>query len=242
MNPDGPLPPRPPQPDQASQRPTGYAPQPPVAPLAPPYAQAPQAQSTNSLAVAALILGILGFFMLPIIGSLLGIVLGVLALGQIKQGKGTGRGMALTGLWLGVASLVITTLLFLIVFAAVPSMQKKTRDVTRKTDMNAIASQIEAYYAQNGYYPAQLSDMPNYSVPTIPPAIGEKAYGYEPTPAGCANTVKIATGGINPVTCTGYTIQVELEDGTKYTKSNTIEASDFDINDAEIDRMLQKNN
>lgn len=240
MNPDGPMPPKPPQPDQATQWPTGYAPRPPVAPMAPaapPYAQATQAQSTNGLAIAALILSILGFFMLPIIGPILGIIFGVLALGQIKQGKGTGRGMALTGLWLGVASLVLTTLLFLIVFAALPSMQEKTRDVAKKTELNTIVSQLELYYANNGYYPGRLSDMPNYSASTDTPAIGKEPYPYEPTPLGCSGTVEaLNNGSLNPAPCTGYKISVELSDGSMYTKTSPYDTGLDD--DTQIDTTV----
>jgi hypothetical protein len=56
------------------------------------------AQPTNGLAVAALVLGIVWAFW---IGSVLAIVFGHVALGQIRQRNQSGKGMAVAGLVLG---------------------------------------------------------------------------------------------------------------------------------------------
>lgn len=75
----------------------------------------PQTEQTNGMAIAAMILGILGFvWILPFIGSLLGVIFGAMALKQIKQGQGTGKGMAHAGLWLGVAGLAIFLLVIFV--------------------------------------------------------------------------------------------------------------------------------
>lgn len=234
---DGPLPPRPPQPDQPSQWPTGHAAQPPVVPMAPPYPQPAQAQSTNGLAVAALILGIVGFVMiLPILGPILGIVLGIIALNQIKHGKGAGRGLAHTGLWLGVAGLVLQVLIFGVLIAvSFMGIQEKAVDTQQKTELSAAQNQLEAFFADNGYYPAQITDMPNFSVPTTPPPIGETPFSYEPTPAGCVGAINTgATGSSNSPTCMGYSIKVKLSDGTEYTKTSPFD-SGFNMYNTEID-------
>jgi len=64
-----------------------------VPPQGAPYASQPGA--TNGLAIAALVLGILGFGVIPVI-------FGHIALGQIKrQPQQQGRGMAIAGLVLG---------------------------------------------------------------------------------------------------------------------------------------------
>jgi hypothetical protein len=74
-----------------------------------------QPQSTNGLAVAALVLGIVWAFW---IGSVLAIVFGHVALGQIRQQGQSGKGMAVAGLVLGYvgagtfALLVVLPLLF----------------------------------------------------------------------------------------------------------------------------------
>ena len=68
------------------------APPPAPEPSSTPYSSAPE-QKTNTLAIVALILGIL----IPIAG----IVVGHISLGQIKKTGENGRGLALTGTILG---------------------------------------------------------------------------------------------------------------------------------------------
>jgi len=57
--------------------------------------------------VASLVAGILGCFILPIIGSVTAIVTGHLARARIARGDGGGNGLALTGLTLGWLSLAL---------------------------------------------------------------------------------------------------------------------------------------
>jgi hypothetical protein len=64
----------------------------------------PMAPSTSGWAIASLALSLAGIVpILPVIGSLLGVIFGHIALGEIKraQGRLEGRGMAVTGLVLG---------------------------------------------------------------------------------------------------------------------------------------------
>lgn len=76
---------------------------------------------TNGLAIAALVLSIVGFvWILPFVGSLAGAIMGHISLGQIKRTGDGGRGMALAGVivgWAGLALLVIGVLFFVFVFA-----------------------------------------------------------------------------------------------------------------------------
>jgi uncharacterized membrane protein len=62
------------------------------------------ATSTNGLAIASLVLGILWLFWL---GSLAGLVLGLIALKQIKNRNQSGRGIAIAGVVLGILGLVV---------------------------------------------------------------------------------------------------------------------------------------
>lgn len=64
-----------------------------------------QGAKTNGLAVASLVLGITWLFWL---GSLAAIILGAVALGQIKRADGaeSGRGMAIAGIILGSVGVV----------------------------------------------------------------------------------------------------------------------------------------
>ena len=73
--------------------------------------QRPKHGGANGLAVAAMILGIV-----PVFLGVLGIILGFIALDQIKQNGQTGRGNALTGIiagfgWISVLLIVLLTTL-----------------------------------------------------------------------------------------------------------------------------------
>lgn len=89
-------PPPPPGGYGAPPPPDGYGYQPP-----------PPAVGTNGLAIAALVCSLFGW--LCVIGGILGIILGVLALGQIRQSGQGGRGLAIAGIVIGgiVTALVI---------------------------------------------------------------------------------------------------------------------------------------
>ncbi len=66
-----------------------------------------QPTRTNGLAVAALVMGILGW--IPFVPAILAIVFGAVSQGQIRRSGGaeTGRGMAIAGIVLGIAWLVV---------------------------------------------------------------------------------------------------------------------------------------
>ena len=61
---------------------------------------------TNSLAIFSLVASVIG--LLCGVGSIVGIVLGVIALGQIKRTGQDGRGLAIAGIAVGAVSLVIS--------------------------------------------------------------------------------------------------------------------------------------
>ncbi|NKY88942.1 DUF4190 domain-containing protein [Nocardia veterana] len=91
----------------------GYPSAPPYQPYG--YAQPPQ-QGTNGLAIGSLIASILG--LCTCIGSIVGIILGVIALNQIKERGGQGRGMALGGIWVGAVGIALTIVWIIINVAA----------------------------------------------------------------------------------------------------------------------------
>lgn len=74
----------------------------------------PQPQKTNGMAVASLVLGILGFFFIT---AILAVIFGFLGRSQIRQRGEKGDGMAIAGLVLGIVWLGI----FLIRIIAVGS-------------------------------------------------------------------------------------------------------------------------
>tara|TARA_R110002095_G_scaffold114656_1_gene100057 strand:+ start:4521 stop:5297 length:777 start_codon:yes stop_codon:yes gene_type:complete len=73
---------------------------------------------TAPMAVASLVLGLVGFNIIFLLGSILAVIFGHVALKQIKQagGKLSGRGMAITGLLLGYG-VILVCLIVIIVLA-----------------------------------------------------------------------------------------------------------------------------
>jgi len=81
------------------------------------YAVPSSAPPTSGLAIASLILGIGGLTFLPLLGSIVAVILGYMARGEIRRSPGqvTGDGVALVGLvlgWIGIGLTVLAFLLF----------------------------------------------------------------------------------------------------------------------------------
>lgn len=77
---------------------------------------------TNTLSILSMIGSILGFiWVLPIIGSLAGAIMGHISLNQIKQTGEKGRGMAMAGVivgWVGLGLIVLAIIAFFVFIAA----------------------------------------------------------------------------------------------------------------------------
>lgn len=105
------------------------------------------------------------------------------------------------------------------------------KDTERKTDINALQAQLEAYYAENGYYPTQVSlndatwravnlkgldpealKDPNGSSEVLSSKPVKNSYSYVTVPAACDN----GTHG----NCNSYTLTATLDDGSLYTKQS----------------------
>ena len=74
-------------------------------------------KTTSTLAIISLVAGILGWTLLPLLGSLGAIITGHMARGEIRKSAGTidGNGLAIAGLVLGWGSVVVTILGVLLV-------------------------------------------------------------------------------------------------------------------------------
>ena len=125
--------------------------------------------------------------------------------------------------------IVVIGILAALVVTTFSGIQQKARDKERQTDIGALHSQLEAYYAQNGSYPA-MSDINDNSNPswrstnmkgldpealkdpkgTNPPALAaaptDSTYGYAALPANCTSA-----------TCTSYTLTANKEEGSGQT-------------------------
>ncbi len=125
------------------------------------------------------------------------------------------------------AGLVITTFV---------GVQQKARDTERRTDINAVHAQVEAYYAQNGKYPS-LANMNDTAASTgfraaslkgldggaysDPKTTGTNTFA-DPVAAGYVYYYSVIPGSCDNTTtdCTGYTLTANLESGGTYTKAS----------------------
>jgi len=132
--------------------------------------------------------------------------------------------------------IVVIGILAALVVTTYNGIQQKARDTERKTDINALHGQVEAYSAQNGKYPT-LGQMNDDTATTGFRAVSLKgldnsafvdpkgngsdvlvaspsatAYAYTVVPANCDNG---ANGD-----CTSYTLTATLEAGGTYVKQS----------------------
>jgi len=127
--------------------------------------------------------------------------------------------------------IVVIGILATLVIVTFSGIQQKARNTKRQTDINAIDSTVEAYFAQNGYYPtlANMNDStfrtanlkgfdpaalqdPKGSSQTLAASTSATQYGYTATPANCDN-------GANGQ-CTAFTVTATLEGGGTYSKQS----------------------
>ncbi len=132
--------------------------------------------------------------------------------------------------------IVIIGILATLVIVTFSGVQQRARDSERKTDINAIAGQLEAAYAKTGTYPALAGLLDAPTRETLEIRLDSKAfadpsnsdgtlaataasgadatYGYATT--GCTGTGTAAV-------CTGYTLTANLENtsgGATYTRQS----------------------
>jgi len=129
--------------------------------------------------------------------------------------------------------IVVIGILATLVIVTFTGIQQKARNTKRNTDINAINSHLEAFYAQNGYYPtlahmndgtwrttnmkgldpAALKD-PKGSAQTLVASPAANSYAYAVTDdanASCA---------ADESTCSKYTLTATLEGGGTYVKQS----------------------
>lgn len=75
------------------------------------YSAAPR---VNPLAIVALVSSLVGLFVIPVIGQIVGIITGHISLKQVKTTGERGRGMALSGVLIGYISLGLGILLIVL--------------------------------------------------------------------------------------------------------------------------------
>jgi len=79
----------------------------------PPPPPPPGAAPQNGMGTAALVMGIVQFFCLGTIGSILAVVFGKIGMNKADQGLATNRGSAKAGFILGIIGLVLSALVLI---------------------------------------------------------------------------------------------------------------------------------
>lgn len=136
--------------------------------------------------------------------------------------------------------IVVIGILATLVIVTFTGIQQRARNSQRETDVNAVASHVEAFYAQYGYYPtlADLQDatfLSTYMKGLDPEALVDPqgtalaaatsatAYGYAATgAAGCVNTTATDPTGADTSNngCDSYSLTATKEGGGTFTKSS----------------------
>jgi prepilin-type N-terminal cleavage/methylation domain-containing protein len=135
--------------------------------------------------------------------------------------------------------IVVIGILATLVIVTFSGIQQKGRDTQRKTDINALQSHVESYYAQNGFYPSfgqlsdpawrstnlkgldpeALKDPKGASLGSAASTTSSFAYGYQATHDD--GTACPTSGTTDDNSCTKYTLTAAQEaTSTVYTKAS----------------------
>lgn len=147
--------------------------------------------------------------------------------------KNKSKGFTIVELLIVIVVIAILATLVIVTFTGI---QQKARDSKRQTDVDALDSHLEAFYANNGYYPtvtdlttpswvsqnmkgfdpSALTDPKGSVITGNAPAAGTYAYSY--VTAGCTATSPSSSTN----ECTSFVLTAELESGSTFVKqSNT---------------------
>ncbi|HVO86668.1 MAG TPA: type II secretion system protein [Candidatus Binatia bacterium] len=141
--------------------------------------------------------------------------------------------------------IVVIGILATLVIVTYNGIQSKARDTKRKTDINALHGQLEAYQAENGKYPtlANMQDRTWISTNMKGLDLGALQDPKWSTSAACKNTATPPEAILNGTAsadcyvyapndgngnacdnagtdCIKYTLNASLEDGTTYTQNS----------------------
>jgi prepilin-type N-terminal cleavage/methylation domain-containing protein len=122
--------------------------------------------------------------------------------------------------------IVVIGILAALVITTFTGIQKKARDTERQTDIKAIHGQLEAFYAQNGAYPAlaqvTTTDLKGLDAEAlVDPKGGALQAATDATHYGYAATKDDGTACTTAaLDCTKYTLTATLEGGGTFQKTN----------------------
>jgi prepilin-type N-terminal cleavage/methylation domain-containing protein len=147
--------------------------------------------------------------------------------------KGKSKGFTIVELLIVIVVIGILATLVIVTFTGI---QQKARNSQRQTDINAVDSHVEAFYASNGYYPT-LADLQTSSFLSSnlkgldPEALVDPKGGAIGATASTTNYSYVAAGASNcsnttasdPSTnggCDSFTLTAKLEGGSDYVKKS----------------------
>ena len=154
-------------------------------------------KKTAGLAVASLVLGIIGFLLsITIIGALIGLplglialILGIIALVNISKNKETlgGAGLAITGIVMSAVSFLMIPIIALMAAIAIPNLLRArlmANEAAAISSLHTISTAAESYRAARNpvTYPPSLSELANANLPYPPLTLGtgvQQGYTFE---------------------------------------------------------------
>jgi predicted Zn finger-like uncharacterized protein/prepilin-type processing-associated H-X9-DG protein len=114
------------------------------------------APQTKGLAVASLVVGLIGMFC-PVVGGLVAVVLGIMALAKTRDPRFGGKGLAIAGICIGAASILFTGCTLSIILPSLSRARHVANRVACQNNMREIGQQIALYANEHGgHYPASL--------------------------------------------------------------------------------------
>jgi prepilin-type processing-associated H-X9-DG protein len=134
-------------------------------PSIPPYVAAP-GPKTSGLAITSLIFGILGVTcLLPVLGAILAVVFGIVALNKIRKsnGRSKGRGQAIAGIVLGGFGLIMIPIMIAMFLRPLDSVRHGARRVNCRQNLEHIGAAISLYANEHdGKIPEKFEDLQPY--------------------------------------------------------------------------------
>jgi prepilin-type N-terminal cleavage/methylation domain-containing protein len=137
--------------------------------------------------------------------------------------------------------IVVIAILATLVIVTFTGIQQKARNSQRQTDINAVDTHVEGFYAQWGFYPG-LADLqtpafvskymkgldpqafvdPKGPTKTIGVTAAADQYSYVPQKAGaaCTPVAMVTTGDPIDTGCDSFTLTAKLEGDADYVKQS----------------------
>lgn len=165
---------------------------------------------SQGLSIAALALGIVSIVtallgVLAVVSGVLAIVFGAVSL------KSPGRKKALTGIITGSIGILLSILVVVMVFFALPVLQTNQRDTARKSDLSRLMTDITNYQSNNRGQLPMASDLSTSG-------LGEVLLVTEdgvPTINTALYNVGVSCAG-QEISARSYSVSIVLESGSTY--------------------------